>query len=214
MTEITLIASLPNYANNNNDQSVVEICVTRVTSCIRETGSVEQHCEALVNLLESCLHHNLQLSSRGEDPPHAKISSDIISCIFLVRHTFFLRNLLYVAALQNYSKKSVMERALPVAVKFLHKGNIELSRNMASYLSLAAIEHATLLSPHVQPIMDSIISGILVLTVEKTVTNCFCLWINIRKCACTLNHTYIQIKNQLNVRFRSQTLINSFILMN
>lgn len=52
-----------------------------------------------------------------------------------------------------------MERALPVAVKFLHKGNKELSRNMASYLSLAAMEHATLLTPHVQPIMDSIISG-------------------------------------------------------
>lgn len=56
-----------------------------------------------------------------------------------------------------------MERALPIAVKFLHKGNKELSRNMASYLSLAAIDHATLLSPHVQPIMDSIISGHLVL---------------------------------------------------
>lgn len=53
-----------------------------------------------------------------------------------------------------------MERALPVAVKFLHKGNKEMSRNMASYLSLAAIDHASLLSPHVQPIMDSIISGI------------------------------------------------------
>lgn len=52
-----------------------------------------------------------------------------------------------------------MQRALPVAVKFLHKGNKELSRNMASYLSLAAIEHASLLTPHVQPIMDSIISG-------------------------------------------------------
>lgn len=85
MTEITALASLPDYAHNNNDQSVVEICITRVTSCIRETGSVEQHCDALVTLLESCLHHNLQLSSRGEDPPHAKISSDIISCIFLVK---------------------------------------------------------------------------------------------------------------------------------
>lgn len=52
-----------------------------------------------------------------------------------------------------------MQRALPVAVKFLHKGNKELSRNMASYLSLAAMEHASLLTPHVQPIMDSIISG-------------------------------------------------------
>ncbi|XP_031349483.1 protein melted-like isoform X2 [Photinus pyralis] len=142
LNEITTIASQPDYAHNDNDQSVVEICVTRVTSCIRETGTVEQHCEALVTLLESCLHHNLQLTSRDEDPPHAKISSDIISCIFL-----------------NYGKKSVMQRALSVAVKFLHKGNKELSRNMASYLSLAAIEHASLLSPHVQPIMDSIISG-------------------------------------------------------
>ncbi|KAJ8967516.1 hypothetical protein NQ314_002831 [Rhamnusium bicolor] len=142
LKEITTIASLPDYVNNDNDQSVVEICVTRVTSCIRETGSVEQHCDALVTLLESCLHHNLQVSARDEDPPHAKISSDIISCIFL-----------------NYSKKSVMQRALPVAVKFLHKGNKELSRNMASYLSLAAMEHASLLTPHVQPIMDSIISG-------------------------------------------------------
>lgn len=53
-----------------------------------------------------------------------------------------------------------MQRALPVAVKFLHKGNKELSRNMASYLSLASIDHALLLTPHVQPIMDSIISGI------------------------------------------------------
>lgn len=52
-----------------------------------------------------------------------------------------------------------MRRALPVAVKFLHKGNKELSRNMASYLSLAAIENADLLSKHIQLIMDSIFSG-------------------------------------------------------
>lgn len=84
MKEITAIASLPDYVCNDNDQSVVEICITRVTTCIRETGSVEQHCEALVNLLESCLHHNLKVSNKLEDPPHAKISSDIISAIFLV----------------------------------------------------------------------------------------------------------------------------------
>lgn len=49
-----------------------------------------------------------------------------------------------------------MQIALPVAVKFLQKGNAELSRNLASYLSLAAIKYALLLSPHVQPILDSI----------------------------------------------------------
>lgn len=60
---------------------------------------------------------------------------------------------------QNYSKRSVMELALPVAVKFLHKGNKELSRNLSSYLSLAAISNADLLANHVQPIIDSFIAG-------------------------------------------------------
>lgn len=142
VNKICDITSLPDYVNNDNDQSVVEICITRVTSAIRETSSMEQHAEALVGLLESCLNHNLKPSPKDEDPPHAKISSDIISCIFL-----------------NYNKKDVMKRALPVAVKFLHKGNKELSRNMASYLSLAAIDNADLLSSHIQLIIDSIISG-------------------------------------------------------
>lgn len=139
---IAEITSLPDFINNDNDQSVVEICITKVTSTIRETGSIEQHADALVALLESCLNHNLKPSPKDEDPPHAKISSDIISCIFL-----------------NYNKKEVMKRALPVAVKFLHKGNRELSRNMAPYLSLAAIDNAELLSKHIQLIIDSIISG-------------------------------------------------------
>lgn len=29
------ITSLPDYVNNNNDQSVVEICITKITSAIR-----------------------------------------------------------------------------------------------------------------------------------------------------------------------------------
>lgn len=52
-----------------------------------------------------------------------------------------------------------MELALPVAVRFLQKGNKELSKNLVSYLSLAAIEYAYLLSPHIQTILDSIRSG-------------------------------------------------------
>lgn len=52
-----------------------------------------------------------------------------------------------------------MKLALPVAVKFLPKGNRELSRNLASYLSLAAIDYAYLLSPHVDSMMNSIQSG-------------------------------------------------------
>lgn len=65
---------------------------------------------------------------------------------------------------QNYSKKGVMEAVLPVAVRLLHAGNAELARNMARYLSLAAIHHARLLKPHVQQIVDSIVSGDLAVT--------------------------------------------------
>ncbi|GAB0098229.1 melt [Sergentomyia squamirostris] len=141
LSQIELIISQSDYLQNKNDQSVMEICVTRVTSCIRETKTVERHCPALVSLLNSCLKQNLQPLS-GEDPPHAKISADLISSIFL-----------------NYNKKAVMEIALPVAVKFLQKGNKELAKNLASYLSLAAIEYAYLLSPYVQSIFDSILVG-------------------------------------------------------
>jgi hypothetical protein len=48
-----------------------------------------------------------------------------------------------------------MQLALPVSVKFLHKGNRELSRNVASYLSMAAIENAELLAPHIQVLFEA-----------------------------------------------------------
>ena len=105
-------------------------------------GSIEIYADALVDLLEICLNYNLRPLNGGPDPPHAKIASDIMSRIFL-----------------NYSKKNVMKLALPVSVKFLHKGNKDLSRNMSSYLSLACVGNAELLAQHIQPIIDSVISG-------------------------------------------------------
>lgn len=116
--------------------------MNRCTSCIRETDSAEKHCTGLVQLLETCLQFNHKPSRRGEDPPHAKISADIISCIFL-----------------NYNKKAVMEQALPVAVRFLNKENKEMSRNLASYLSLAAIEYTNLLVPYIDIILRSLLHG-------------------------------------------------------
>ncbi|ALC44109.1 melt [Drosophila busckii] len=143
LSEINPIISHADYVKNNNDQSVVEICVTRVLSCIRETRSAERYCAALVDLLKTCLLWNLQpVASTKEEPPHAKIAADIISSIFL-----------------NYDKKELMKIALPIAVQFLPKGNKELSRNLASYLSLAAIDYAYLLIDIMDPIMDSILAG-------------------------------------------------------
>ena len=62
----------------------------------------------------------------GPDPPHAKIASDVMSCIFL-----------------NYSKRNVMQLALPVAVKFLHKGNKDLSRYDFYNIEVYLIHEAT-----------------------------------------------------------------------
>lgn len=134
------ISANADYIHSVNDQSVVEICVTRVTSAIRETNSIERHIAALVTLLESCLRHNLCPHMKDEDPPHAKIASDVLSCIFL-----------------NYAKKSVIEKALPVAVRFLTKGNTEVCRSLSSYLSLAAMSNARLLAAHLPLMLDSII---------------------------------------------------------
>ncbi|KAH9415028.1 Pleckstrin y domain [Dermatophagoides pteronyssinus] len=142
LATIKKISNSPYYIDRHNDQSVVEICLTRIISAIRDTNTIEEHARALVALLESCLLYNLKPTNRDQDPPHAKIASEVVSFIFL-----------------NHSKKSVMCLAVPVAVKLLHRGNKELSRNLSSYLSLAAIHNADLLAPYIQPIIDSIISG-------------------------------------------------------
>ncbi|XP_060734695.1 ventricular zone-expressed PH domain-containing protein isoform X1 [Tachysurus vachellii] len=142
LDEIKTISCHPDYVTNDNDQAVVEICITRITTAIRETSSMERHGSALVALWESCLEHNLQPQGKDEDTPHAKIASDITSCI-----------------LQNYNRAPMMALAVPVAVRFLQQGNRELSHNMSSYLSLAAIAKAELLVQHTQAIIISILGG-------------------------------------------------------
>ncbi|XP_077579468.1 ventricular zone-expressed PH domain-containing protein isoform X1 [Stigmatopora nigra] len=143
LDHIKTISCSPDYLTNDNDQAVVEICITRITTAIRETNSIERHSTALVGLWESCLEYNLTpQGDYTEDTPHTKIASDITSCI-----------------LQNYSCPSVMLLAVPVAVRFLHKGNRELSRNMSSYLSLAAIAEVNLLAEHTEDITLSVLAG-------------------------------------------------------
>ncbi|KAK1162515.1 hypothetical protein AOXY_G17391 [Acipenser oxyrinchus oxyrinchus] len=142
LEEIKTISSSADYLTNDNDQAVVEICITRITTAIRETRSIEKHGLALVSLWELCLEYNLKPEGKDEDTPHAKIASDLMSCI-----------------LQNYNRPPVMALAVPVAVKFLWPGNKELCRNMSSYLSLAAIAKADLLADHTEAITKSILQG-------------------------------------------------------
>ncbi|MBN3324617.1 MELT protein, partial [Atractosteus spatula] len=142
LEEIKAISCSPDYLTNDNDQAVVEICITRITTAIRETHSIEKHGKALVSLWESCLEYNLKPEGKDEDTPHAKIASDIMSCV-----------------LQNYDRPPVMALAVPVAVKFLQRGSRDLCRNMSSYLSLAAIAKADLLADHTEAITKSVLQG-------------------------------------------------------
>ena len=72
---IQRLISQPDFLSQHNEQSLVEICMTRLTSAIRETRSIEAHAKDLVLLLETCLTYNLRPNSglNGLDPPHAKI---------------------------------------------------------------------------------------------------------------------------------------------
>lgn len=95
------------YQTNDNDQAVVEICITRITTAIRETESIEKHGKALVALWESCLEHNLKPSGKDEDTPHAKIASDIMSCILQVRMSWKKQgSVMHSSAIQFYLWKS------------------------------------------------------------------------------------------------------------
>jgi hypothetical protein len=139
---VSLAVLLPRHVSRRNTSKRLLI----LTFTSSELDVVEQHSSSLVSLLECCLCHNLKPNSgRGEFPPHAKIASEIISCLFL-----------------NCRKKEGMRPALPLAVKASSscKGNKELSRNMSKYLSLAAVHNADLLAQNcVQPIIDSVIAG-------------------------------------------------------
>uniref|UniRef100_A0A8C4SDW1 Ventricular zone expressed PH domain-containing 1 n=1 Tax=Erpetoichthys calabaricus TaxID=27687 RepID=A0A8C4SDW1_ERPCA len=142
LEEMKKISSSSDYLTNDNDQAVIEICITRITTAIRETNTIEQHALALVSLWESCLECNLKTEGKNEDTPHAKIASDIMSSI-----------------LQNYNKPQVMALAVPVAMKFLQRGNKETCRNMSSYISLVAIAKADLLVNHTEAITKSVLQG-------------------------------------------------------
>ncbi len=122
----------------------------------------------MVDMLESCLSQRgsgekgKKREKEAAPGPHAKIASDILSCLFLVKMANWSDNahcLPYTELLQHYGKKSVMTVAIPVAVNALQTGDKDLIRNTSSYLALAAIHNARLLAQYALPIVNSITSG-------------------------------------------------------
>ncbi|XP_042091099.1 ventricular zone-expressed PH domain-containing protein homolog 1 isoform X4 [Ovis aries] len=70
-----------------------------------------------------------------------------------------LEQIKIISSSSNYNRPPVMALAIPIAVKFLHRGNKGLCRNMSNYLSLAAITKADLLADHTEVIVKSILQG-------------------------------------------------------
>lgn len=78
-------------------------------------------------------------------------------------YVFIFQSLVYGASIlfQYYNNQKVMELAIPAVVRFLDCDNKDLCRSVASYLSLAAIESASLLAQHMPLILASVLKGIL-----------------------------------------------------
>lgn len=90
------------YINNLNEQSIVEIVLTKCMAALRETKMIVNYYDDLLELLEICLKYNLnnrysytnRSSVVGDcdsdkmnvmnNTPHANIVSDILSSILLV----------------------------------------------------------------------------------------------------------------------------------
>uniref|UniRef100_A0A1I7ZUC5 PH domain-containing protein n=1 Tax=Steinernema glaseri TaxID=37863 RepID=A0A1I7ZUC5_9BILA len=133
------------YVENLNDQKVVEIVLGCITAAIRETNCMETYAAGLVDVLEACLNQRMyKIGTTGkiQDTPHCKIASDLLGSLFLF-----------------YAKQSVMTVAIPVAIKALNCGNVELARNTTSYLSLAAIHNGRILAQFALQIISNIMSG-------------------------------------------------------
>ena len=63
----------------------------------RETSSIEHHTAALIHLLESCLKYPVTPANKDDEPPHAKIASDILSCVFLVSDLYTVSAKIHVS---------------------------------------------------------------------------------------------------------------------
>ena len=63
--------------------------------------TIEEHSSGLVDLLQVCQRHNLNPVTQDKDPPHAKVASDIMSCLFMVsklkgKTTYFVIEIFFV----------------------------------------------------------------------------------------------------------------------
>lgn len=149
-----------NYVNNINEQSIVEIVLTRCLSALRETSTISEYYNELLDLIEICVKYNLSYETPSSysssscilfeqehtkkitNTPHANIVSDIFSCI-----------------LMDYLDVRLSERSIPICIRLLKHSSKELSREICSYLNLIACRDPSLLLEYVNYIVDILLRG-------------------------------------------------------
>lgn len=81
---ISFIGSSYIFYNDNFLLSFLVLFILCKWSISREMDTIEEHSSGLVDLLQVCQRHNLNPVTQDKDPPHAKVASDIMSCLFMV----------------------------------------------------------------------------------------------------------------------------------
>uniref|UniRef100_A0A0N5AWX3 PH domain-containing protein n=1 Tax=Syphacia muris TaxID=451379 RepID=A0A0N5AWX3_9BILA len=141
--KIKRIINDPGYCRNANDQKVIETVLVRITSAIRATFTIDRYCTELIDLLESCLRHEMVASGRYgmQDTPYCKIAIIILDTLF------------------SYCEmKEVMERTIPAAINALKQhGSINLRDRTSNGLARAAMHNSPLLAQYSRHVISSII---------------------------------------------------------
>ncbi|CAD5211004.1 unnamed protein product [Bursaphelenchus okinawaensis] len=140
LSKIKAIVSQDDYCHSVQDQSVVELVLSRITAAIRETNCIETYAPSLIDLFETCLL-NAKTQKRHQNA-HEKLAGELMSTLFLY-----------------HSKQSVMTVTIPSTIEALDSKNVELVRNATSYLSLGAVHNGRILAQYAVRIISKVLKG-------------------------------------------------------
>ncbi|CAD5215333.1 unnamed protein product [Bursaphelenchus xylophilus] len=140
LSKIKQIVSQDEYSQSLQDQSVVELVLSRITAAIRETNCIETYAPALIDLFETCLAK--AKGQKRNQNAHEKLAGELMSTLFLY-----------------HSKQSVMTVTIPSTIEALDSKNVELVRNATSYLSLGAVHNGRILAQYAVQLITKVLKG-------------------------------------------------------
>ena len=173
------IIDTESYTMNLNQQSIVEIVLTRCITALRETKMIINYYDDLLDLLEICLKYNLNVVKPGnnsfrnsvisskdyyyyyEFDPVLNTSMSLSSNpVPSTPHANIVSDVLSCILL-DYLDVELCSKAIPYCIKLIQHHNCkhELLREITSYLSLIACRSPDLLVDHVYYIVSAMLKA-------------------------------------------------------